>query len=110
MSEISNWSFRAKITLLTKELGGRSTPLPPGYRGDMDLGVPGMLNGGLFELFEPIEPGGSGEVRIKLIAPLFNAGRLYPGQQFGLQEGRQCFGTGTILEVLDETLFASPIS
>jgi translation elongation factor EF-Tu-like GTPase len=107
VSLIVNWSFTAKVALLSSESGGRSTPLPSGYRGDMVLGVPGMMNGGLFEVEEPIEPGSSGRVKVKLIAPLLNAGRLYPGQQFRLCEGYRCLGSGTILEVLDESLMAS---
>ena len=89
----------------------RSTPMLSGYRPSHDFGNPGELNDGLHEYpgVDSISPGSHGSARIWLLFPERQAGRLWPGMPFNIQEGNRVVGQGKISRVVNEALlFAAP--
>jgi len=105
-SQLPPGHFVAEITMLSTEEGGRKTPFVNGYRPDLNMGVPRMLNGCWIVLRDrdQLSPGGTCLAEIGMIAPEFQRRRLYLGFQFTINEGNRLIGRGTIVEVLSEDM------
>ena len=89
--------FKAKIYLLTKEEGGRHTPIFPGYRPQVFIrttDVTGDIT--LGEGIEMVMPGDDANISVKLI----KAVALEAGLRFALREGGLTVGAGTITEII----------
>jgi elongation factor Tu len=90
--------FRAEVYILTKEEGGRHTPIFKGYRPQFyfrttDVTGALELNAGV----EMIMPGDNTNFSVELIAPV----AMEKGLRFAIREGGRTIGAGTVAEILD---------
>jgi len=91
--------FTAKITVLSKEEGGRHTPFFKGYRPQFyfrTTDVTGEVN--LPDGVEMVMPGDTvDELNCELIAPI----AMEEGLSFAVREGGRTVGAGIVLKILD---------
>ena len=91
--------FTAKITVLSKEEGGRHTPFFKGYRPQFyfrTTDVTGEVN--LPDGVEMVMPGDTvDELSCELIAPI----AMEEGLSFAVREGGRTVGAGIVLKILD---------
>jgi elongation factor Tu len=91
--------FTAKITVLSKEEGGRHTPFFKGYRPQFyfrTTDVTGEVN--LPDGVEMVMPGDTvDELNCELIAPI----AMEEGLSFAVREGGRTVGAGLVLKILD---------
>ena len=91
--------FTAKITVLSKEEGGRHTPFFKGYRPQFyfrTTDVTGEVN--LPDGIEMVMPGDTvDELNCELIAPI----AMEEGLSFAVREGGRTVGAGIVLKILD---------
>ncbi|MDA0344831.1 MAG: elongation factor Tu [Proteobacteria bacterium] len=91
--------FTAKITVLSKEEGGRHTPFFKGYRPQFyfrTTDVTGEVN--LPDGVEMVMPGDTvDELHCELIAPI----AMEEGLSFAVREGGRTVGAGIVLKILD---------
>jgi translation elongation factor EF-Tu-like GTPase len=101
--------IEADIRFLSTDDGGRSGPVLSGYRLTHDFSVDGMLNDAHHEYVgvESVAPGTTARAQLWLLAPEYQAGRLYPGFQFTVQEGPHIVAHGEVVHVLNPTLRAT---
>lgn len=89
----------AEVYALTREEGGRHTPIMKGYKPQFYIGTADIT--GEVKLPEEVElimPGDTrSNITIKLSTPIF----LEKGMSFVMRDGNATVGTGTITEVLD---------
>ena len=94
--------FTAKITVLSKEEGGRHTPFFKGYRPQFyfrTTDVTGEVN--LPDGVEMVMPGDTvDELNCELIAPI----AMEEGLSFAVREGGRTVGAGIVLKILDSQL------
>jgi elongation factor Tu len=91
-------SFKAEVYVLSKDEGGRHTPLFNNYRPQFyfrtsDVTGTVTLPAGT----EMVMPGDNVSVDIKLIAPV----AMEKGQRFAIREGGRTIGAGRVSEVLE---------
>ena len=99
--------FEADLYLLTSEEGGRQSGIAPGYYPNFDFGrEDGEQNGSGFDMVDGdrIEPGTTARIRVWLMVPELNEGRLNEGQSFTIKEGARVVGRGQITAVLSPAL------
>jgi len=87
---------KAELFVISKEEGGRHTPISPGYRPQFFFGttdVTGTI--GDFDGFEMIMPGDHAKVGLDLTKPV----GMEPGMRFAVREGSKTVGAGVILSV-----------
>jgi elongation factor Tu len=89
--------FRAEVYVLTKEEGGRHTPIFPGYRPQFyfrttDVTGAVTLNPGQ----EMIMPGDNSSFAVELITPV----AMEKGLRFAIREGGRTIGAGTVSDIL----------
>lgn len=96
----------AEIFFLPTCDGGRSSPAWQGYRTVHDFGLPGILNDASHGYIgrASAQPGGSTRANIWLAVPELQQGRLYPGFEFEVREGRRIVAHGVIHKVLNSNL------
>ena len=90
--------FKGEVYILSKEEGGRHTPLFNGYRPQFYLrttDVTGTLN--LPEGVEMVMPGDNTSISGELMAPV----ALEKGARFAIREGGRTVGAGTITEIVE---------
>jgi elongation factor Tu len=90
--------FRAEVYVLTKEEGGRHTPVFPGYRPQFyfrttDVTGEVTLNAGV----EMIMPGDNTNFGVSLITPI----AMEKGLRFAIREGGKTIGAGTVSEITE---------
>ncbi|MFL5786390.1 MAG: elongation factor Tu [Bacteriovoracaceae bacterium] len=90
--------FRCEVYILTKEEGGRHTPIFKGYRPQFyfrttDVTGAITLNDGV----EMIMPGDNTSFGVELIAPI----AMEKGLRFAIREGGRTIGAGTVSEVIE---------
>ena len=90
--------FVAEVYILTKEEGGRHTPIFKGYRPQFyfrttDVTGSIELNAGV----EMVMPGDSTTFRVELITPI----AMEKSLRFAVREGGRTIGAGTVAEILD---------
>ena len=88
--------FRCEVYILTKEEGGRHTPIFKGYRPQFyfrttDVTGSITLNDGV----EMIMPGDNTSFGVELIAPI----AMEKGLRFAIREGGRTIGAGTVSEI-----------
>ena len=89
--------FRCEVYVLTKEEGGRHTPIFKGYRPQFyfrTTDVTGSIT--LNEGMEMIMPGDNTSFAVELIAPI----AMEKGLRFAIREGGRTIGAGTVSEIL----------
>jgi elongation factor Tu len=89
--------FRCEVYILTKEEGGRHTPIFKGYRPQFyfrttDVTGSITLNDGV----EMIMPGDNTSFAVELIAPV----AMEKGLRFAIREGGRTIGAGTVSDIL----------
>jgi elongation factor Tu len=90
--------FNCEVYILTKEEGGRHTPIFKGYRPQFyfrTTDVTGAIT--LGEGQEMIMPGDNTSFAAELIAPI----AMEKGLRFAIREGGRTIGAGTVSEILD---------
>ena len=88
--------FRCEVYILTKEEGGRHTPIFKGYRPQFyfrTTDVTGSIT--LNEGVEMIMPGDNTSFGVELIAPI----AMEKGLRFAIREGGRTIGAGTVSEI-----------
>jgi len=90
--------FRAEVYILTKEEGGRHTPIFKGYRPQFyfrttDVTGAITLNDGV----EMIMPGDNTSFGVELIAPI----AMEKGLRFAIREGGRTIGAGTVSDIIE---------
>ncbi len=89
--------FRCEVYILTKEEGGRHTPIFKGYRPQFyfrTTDVTGSIT--LNEGMEMIMPGDNTSFAVELIAPV----AMEKGLRFAIREGGRTIGAGTVSEII----------
>lgn len=89
--------FRCEVYILTKEEGGRHTPIFKGYRPQFyfrTTDVTGSIT--LNEGTEMIMPGDNTSFAVELIAPV----AMEKGLRFAIREGGRTIGAGTVSDIL----------
>jgi elongation factor Tu len=89
--------FRCEVYVLTKEEGGRHTPIFKGYRPQFyfrTTDVTGSIT--LNEGVEMIMPGDNTGFNVELIAPI----AMEKGLRFAIREGGRTIGAGTVSDIL----------
>ena len=89
--------FRCEVYVLTKEEGGRHTPIFKGYRPQFyfrttDVTGSITLNDGM----EMIMPGDNTSFAVELIAPV----AMEKGLRFAIREGGRTIGAGTVSDII----------
>jgi len=90
--------FVGEVYILTKEEGGRHTPIFKGYRPQFyfrTTDVTGAVT--LGENVEMIMPGDSTTFTVELITPI----AMEKGLRFAVREGGRTIGAGTVSDILD---------
>ena len=94
--------------LVNLRFTGRFTPgvepTGPDFRAELDLGIPGMLNMVYVELELPPVSHAEANASVWLLAPEFQAGRLYEGMPVKAFGRTELIGEGRILSVVDQAL------
>jgi len=90
--------FRCEVYILTKEEGGRHTPIFKGYRPQFyfrttDVTGSITLNDGV----EMIMPGDNTSFGVELIAPI----AMEKGLRFAIREGGRTIGAGTVSDIVE---------
>ena len=89
--------FKAQVYVLTKEEGGRHTPLFSNYRPQFYFRTTDVT--GVVELpagVEMVMPGDNVEMTVELIAPI----AMENGTKFSIREGGRTVGAGNISEII----------
>jgi elongation factor Tu len=89
--------FRCEVYVLTKEEGGRHTPIFKGYRPQFyfrTTDVTGSIT--LNEGMEMIMPGDNTSFAVELIAPI----AMEKGLRFAIREGGRTIGAGTVSDII----------
>jgi elongation factor Tu len=89
--------FRCEVYILTKEEGGRHTPIFKGYRPQFyfrTTDVTGAIT--LNENVEMIMPGENTSFGVELIAPI----AMEKGLRFAIREGGRTIGAGTVSDII----------
>jgi len=90
--------FNAEVYILTKEEGGRHTPILKGYRPQFyfrTTDVTGSIT--LKEGTEMVMPGDNTNFAVELITPV----AMEKGLRFAIREGGRTIGAGTVADILD---------
>lgn len=90
--------FKANIYVLSKEEGGRHTPVTSGYTPQFffrTTDITGELT--LPEDIPQAMPGDRVEITVSLLSPI----AMNVGQRFAIREGGKTIGAGTVSEVID---------
>jgi elongation factor Tu len=90
--------FKCSVYILTKEEGGRHTPIFKGYRPQFyfrTTDVTGDIT--LNEGVEMLMPGDNTDFSVELITPI----AMEKGLRFAIREGGRTIGAGTVSDILD---------
>ena len=91
--------FNSEVYVLTKEEGGRHTPLFNGYRPQFyfrTTDVTGVIK--LPEGVEMVMPGDNIKMEIELITPI----AIEKGLRFAIREGGRTVGSGVVSEIIED--------
>lgn len=86
---------KAELYVISKEEGGRHTPILKGYRPQFFFGTTDVTGTVDFTDFTMIMPGDHAEVSLELMKPV----GIEPGMRFAVREGSKTVGAGVILSV-----------
>ena len=89
--------FEAEVYVLSKEEGGRHTPIFPGYKPQFYIRTTDVTGGvTLPQGTEMIMPGDTVNVSVQLIAPV----ALEEKQRFAIREGGRTVGAGVVTKII----------
>lgn len=88
-------SFEAEIYVLSKDEGGRHTPILPNYKPQFYIRTADITGSLSFE-GEVIIPGDNAKISVQLITPV----ALETGGRFAIREGGRTVGSGVITKVI----------
>lgn len=97
-SVLPHKQFNAEVYILSKDEGGRHTPIFKGYRPQFyfrTTDVTGAIT--LKEGTEMIMPGDNTSFKVELINPI----AMEKGLRFAIREGGRTVGAGTVADILD---------
>ncbi|WP_144802544.1 elongation factor Tu [Maribacter sp. MAR_2009_72] len=97
--------FIAELTYLTKEQGGRNSPVVSGYRPQVKFGFEKRQTSGHQNFIgtEKVYPGETALAEITVISPEFFENRLEIGMEFDFREGHIVVGKGIVKEIINKT-------
>ncbi|MFG1504859.1 elongation factor Tu, partial [Halobacteriovorax sp. ZH5_bin.2] len=90
--------FNCEVYILSKDEGGRHTPIFKGYRPQFyfrTTDVTGDIT--LADGVEMVMPGDNTSFAVELITPI----AMEKGLKFAIREGGRTIGAGTVSEILD---------
>ena len=91
--------FKGEVYVLTKEEGGRHTPVFNGYRPQFYFRTTDVTgSSSMPEGVEMVMPGDNVNLSIDLITPV----ALEKGLRFAIREGGRTVGAGTVTEIIEE--------
>jgi len=93
--------IKARISLLTHDDGGRSTPFCPkggGYRPHLRVGAGEMLGVQFVDGPDEVAPGAKAEVIMQLLYQGVDYSSLLPGAKFTVLEGLRVVATGIVVD------------
>jgi len=108
---MDNFHFKANITLISTEDGGRTTLVLSGYRPAVCFdGYPGYLTSGSQTYIdkEKVLPGDSAVAGFHIASFEYFKKRLSVGRTFTFQEGGIITGSGVITEIINKDLEIDP--
>ncbi|MFA5926851.1 MAG: elongation factor Tu [Patescibacteria group bacterium] len=88
--------FEAEIYALTKEEGGRHSPVFPGYKPQFYIRTTDVTGEIAFEGKEMIMPGDTSNVKVTLIQPI----AMDEGLKFAIREGGKTVGAGVVTKII----------
>jgi len=91
----SRTKAKAELFVITKEEGGRHTPIVKGYRPQFFFGTTDVTGTISFEGINMIMPGDHAEVSLDLMKPV----GMEPGMRFAVREGGKTVGAGVVVSV-----------
>src|SRR4030043_475868 len=90
-------NFKSQVYVLSKEEGGRHTPIFTGYRPQFYLRTTDVTGDvALSEGTEMVMPGDTVNVKIKLMAPI----AMDEGLRFAIREGGRTAGSGAVTKII----------
>lgn len=89
--------FEGQVYILTKEEGGRHTPITSGYRPQLFIRTADVTGAIKLKKGEMAMPGDTVEIVVELIEPV----AIEEGMNFALREGGKTVGAGTIGKILE---------
>jgi len=89
--------FEGSMYILTKEEGGRHTPIVSGYKPQFFIRTADVTGQITLKKGEMAKPGDTVEVVVELIEPV----AIEEGMKFAAREGGRTVGAGTVSKVLD---------
>ncbi|MDH5647882.1 MAG: elongation factor Tu [Anaplasmataceae bacterium] len=91
------FKFKASVYLLTKEEGGRSTPVVSGYRPQFYLRTTDVTGSITLIGADMAMPGENIEAEVTLISPV----AIEKGLKFAMREGGRTIGAGVVSEIVE---------
>lgn len=89
--------FEAKVYVLSKEEGGRSTPFTNGYRPQFFMKTADITGEVTLKGAEMAMPGDTVEMEVKLIEPV----AVEEGMKFAIREGSKTVGAGSVSKIVE---------
>lgn len=93
--------IEAKITYLTAEEGGRTTPVFSGYRGQFHYDGNDWDAPQTFLNVEQVMPGETVSAHLGFISPSEHVGKVHVGMSFQIREGARIVGTGIVTKIIE---------
>ena len=93
--------IEAEITYLTAEEGGRKKPAFPGYRPQFFYDGRDWDAIHVYPDVEFVMPGQTARAFLSFLSPECHVGRLYPGKEFLIREGRRTVAKGVVTAILE---------
>lgn len=90
----------AEITYWSTEEGGRKSAVRSGYRSQIHCDGYDWDAVHVYPDVDVVYPGQTARVWLSFLSPDAHVGKLYPGKQFQIREGRQIFACGTVTKIL----------
>ena len=90
--------FKADIYMLSKNEGGKNTPITNGYRPQFYFRTTDITGTIQLPANTTIAPGSSGSISVKLIHPI----AMEKGQHFAIREGGRTVASGVVTEIINE--------
>jgi translation elongation factor EF-Tu-like GTPase len=101
--ELNNSELEAEIYYLTKEEGGRATPVFSGYRGQFFYDNANWDAAQQLVDKQFCDPGNTVKALIQTASPSQHIGKFFIGKPFEIREGATIVGKGKITKILEPT-------
>jgi len=109
MKLYKSYTFRARISLFSTEMGGRKNPVYSGYRPSFGFNTSYHYSGQIKLIGKKVlRPGRSSQVKIALLPARTIRKNLKPNDSFIITDGNKIIGTGVLEKVELELLSTIP--